>query len=188
MSDKQKFPLAEARAVAESLMAELTPACARIVIAGSIRRDKPLVGDIGLLYIPKYRTEPSPEDMFANVELDMVNFRLNHLLASRFLEARPNINGQTSWGPKNKLARHVASGIPVDLFATIEEAWWVSLVIRTGSKETNLRLTTGAQRLGGTLHAYGSGVTKKDGRAYDAHSEQEVFELCGVPYIEPKCR
>lgn len=79
------------------------------------------------------------------------------------------------------------------------ENWWVSLVVRTGSKETNLRLTTGAQRLGRTLHAYGSGVTINraqtiggeahlPGSEIKATSEQAVFELCEVPYLEPEQR
>ena len=37
------------------------------------------------------------------------------------------------------------------------------MVVRTGSKETNLRLTTGAQKQGRSLNAYGRGVTCSDG-------------------------
>jgi len=36
VSDKQKFPLAVARAVAEKIVAAMAPACERIEIAGSI--------------------------------------------------------------------------------------------------------------------------------------------------------
>jgi hypothetical protein len=46
---------------------------------------------------------------------------------------------------------------------TTRENWFVSLVIRTGSKDTNLLLTTGAQKLGRKLNAYGCGVTGPDG-------------------------
>lgn len=63
-----------------------------------------------------------------------------------------------------------------------------SLVIRTGGKETNLALTTGAQALGRKLHAYGAGVTMEDGTLRVCRSEREVFELCGVPYAEPEGR
>lgn len=58
-------------------------------------------------------------------------------------------------------------------------------MIRTGSKDTNLRLTTGAQRRGATLNAYGMGVTWSDGTTTPATSEQHVFEMCGIPYLEP---
>ena len=39
------------------------------------------------------------------------------------------------WGTLNKLAVHVGSGIPVDPFATTVERWFVSRVVRIGSKE-----------------------------------------------------
>jgi DNA polymerase/3'-5' exonuclease PolX len=66
--------------------------------------------------------------------------------------------------------------------------WWVALVIRTGSKDTNLALTTGANRKNATLMAYGAGVKWSDGTVTAATSEQHVFEMCGVPYKEPKDR
>jgi DNA polymerase/3'-5' exonuclease PolX len=112
----------------------------------------------------------------------------NELLRDGILAKRPNVKGHFTWGEANKLAVHVASGVPVDFFSTTEDNWWVSLVIRTGSKETNLKLTNGAIHLGRKLHAYGSGVTMPDGSTRKAQSEQEVFELCGVPYLEPKDR
>ncbi|MBU2597552.1 MAG: hypothetical protein KJ757_08345 [Planctomycetes bacterium] len=46
--------LQKAKAIAEELKSLLEPACERITIAGSIRRQKPDVGDIELLCIPKY--------------------------------------------------------------------------------------------------------------------------------------
>jgi hypothetical protein len=67
--------------------------------------------------------------------------------------------------------------------------WWVSLVIRTGGKDTNLKLATGARKLGRTLHAYGCGVEDlKTGEVVKANSEQDVFRLCAVDYIEPNQR
>ncbi|MDP2873417.1 MAG: hypothetical protein Q8P31_12890, partial [Bacillota bacterium] len=47
--------LQKARVIAEELKMLLEPGCARIEIAGSIRRRKPDPGDIELLFIPKFR-------------------------------------------------------------------------------------------------------------------------------------
>ena len=58
MTDKQKFHLGTARAYAEVIQAALAPFCERIVIAGSIRRGKEMVGDIELLYILYYLHMP----------------------------------------------------------------------------------------------------------------------------------
>jgi DNA polymerase/3'-5' exonuclease PolX len=157
-------------------------------VAGSIRRGKPLVGDIELVFVPQIVSVP--DGLFDNKPVDQADQCIDALLSAGIIDKRINSVGHVSaWGPLNKLAVHVASGIPVDLFATTEENWWTTLVIRTGSRDTNLRLTTGAQRLNRTLHAYGNGVTdRKTGMNLIATSEREVFELCGVPYLEPKDR
>ena len=188
MSDKKKFPRSQAFNVATELALLLKPYVEEIIVAGSLRREKPFVGDIELLYIPrieKVKTGLFNED---TAPLNHTDNFLVSLLNAEVIEKRPNVNGQFAWGVNNKLSRHVSSGIPLDLFATTRENWWVSLVVRTGSKETNLRLTMGAQKLGRSLIAYGCGVRESDGNVISATSEREVFELCGVPYLEPTKR
>ncbi|GAH73129.1 unnamed protein product, partial [marine sediment metagenome] len=46
--------LEKAKVIAENLKSLLAPVCEKIEVAGSIRRQKPDVGDIELLCIPKY--------------------------------------------------------------------------------------------------------------------------------------
>jgi hypothetical protein len=41
MADKQRWPAAIARKVAEQLVAELTPRCEQVRVTGSLRRGKP---------------------------------------------------------------------------------------------------------------------------------------------------
>lgn len=183
---KTKWPHAEALRVAEELQAMISPACKRIAIAGSLRRWKPEVGDIELLFVPILSERP--DGLFDRRIVDVCSEVVEKLLADGVLAKRPNVNGHFTWGERNKLAIHVPSGIPVDLFGTTEANWFVSLVIRTGSKETNLRLTNGAIRRGATLNAYGSGVTWSDGTQTAATSEQHVFEMCGVLYLPPERR
>ena len=55
--------LEKAKAIAEELKSLLEPACEKMVIAGSIRRQKPEVGDIELLCIPRYVTGVDQLDM-----------------------------------------------------------------------------------------------------------------------------
>lgn len=181
-----KYPAGAARAIAEWLIDRLGPACENIVIAGSLRRERPFVGDVEILFIPRKRTEPV--DMFATKEVDLTDQVFDMLLAEGSIRKRRSSNGNVVWGAKNKLAEF-HNGMPVDFFATTEENWWVSLVVRTGSKETNLKLTTGANKMLRSLNAYGCGVTsKRTGQVLQAHSEEEVFALCGVPYLDPSSR
>lgn len=188
MSDKPKYANALGMIVAAEICAAMKPACKQLVVAGSLRRRKAMIGDVEILYVGQFETRQHPEDMFASVTVNLADEAIAALEKSGVLERRKNVNGSETYGPKNKLMRHVQSGIPVDLFSTTSENWFVSLVIRTGSKETNLKLTTGAQKLGRTLNAYGAGVTLDDGRIMPAASEEHVFKLCGVPFVEPRYR
>lgn len=190
MSDKKQFPREAALVVANELYDELESCTMRLCIAGSLRRGKSTVGDIELLYVPMFEPSAARIDFFQDPPLlNVTEQALQKLLARTVLSYRPTRLNSIVWGEQNKLALHTESGIPVDLFATTLENWWVSLVIRTGSKETNLRLTMGANKLGRTLNAYGCGVTDNEtGKVTPAHSEQKVFELCGVPYLPPEQR
>lgn len=183
---KTRWPIDEASKVADFLCGVLATLCAGIQIAGSIRRRKPEVGDIEILYIPQF--ENRPVDWLSSAPVSLADEQIDAWLKDGVLFKRPNKAGITSWGVQNKLAVHTASGIPVDFFSTTKSKWWASLVIRTGSKETNLKLATGAQKMGRTLNAYGSGVTLRDGQVLPAASEEAVFKLCGVPYLEPQYR
>jgi DNA polymerase (family 10) len=187
MSDKQKWPWSMAMPVAEELVELLKPCCERIAIAGSLRRLKPMVGDVEILFVP--RMSERPDGLFDKKIVSVAHEVIEQKLKEGFFAKRPSKIGVFTWGESNKLAIHTPSGIPVDLFSVPAANWWVSLVVRTGSKETNLRLTTGANKLNRTLHAYGCGVTDRmTGQTTAATSEEHVFELCGVPYLKPKDR
>lgn len=185
MSDKPQYPREQAIEVARGLCELLKPVTARLVVAGSLRRNKATVGDVELLFVPAFADRQF--DMFTTVPFDLASEAIGNLLNNGTLTKRPNKEGHFTWGEKNKLAVH-RSGVPVDLFSTTEENWWVSLVIRTGGKATNLKLTTGAQSRGMRLNAYGSGFTLQNQQSLVCTSEREVFEIAGVPYAEPEDR
>lgn len=190
MSDKQKYPAADALYVAGLLCVILGPFCERLEIAGSLRRKKQLVSDVELVYQPKIQRQRDKADMFALADVNLADVCIEEMLAAGGIQKRPSRVGVFTWGPQNKLAVHVETGIPVDFFAVLKpENWWVSLVIRTGSLETNLKLTQGAQARGRTLHAYGAGVEiDSSGAMLEPKSERDVFDFCGVEYAEPKDR
>lgn len=166
--------LENARGIADELVELLTPACERLIIAGSIRRRKPDVGDLELLAIPKF-----------NGVVDLLDQKLKWLMLRGVFDHRPNKRGSIMYGPKNKLLRHVDSGIGVDIFSTDEECWWVALVVRTGGKSTNQEIATRAIERGRSFHAYGRGFTLADGSELVCRSEQDVFKAVGMRYLEP---
>jgi DNA polymerase/3'-5' exonuclease PolX len=185
MSDKKRYPLATARQRAECLLKMLAPVCERIEIVGSIRRQRPDVGDVELLLVP--REEMIRDGLFDQKRIDLADIRVEQLLKRGVLEKRLNTAGFPTWGKQNKLAVHVWSGIPVDIFATTAAGWFRSLVIRTGPKELNITLIKSAAKSGVRIHAYGDCGCEdmRTGKPIPVNSEREFFEICGVPYLEP---
>ena len=165
--------LSKALRIADETKVLIEGSCQRIWVVGSVRRLKPDVGDIEFLCIPKFVDG-----------VDQLDQELKGLIDTHFLDYRRNKKGSIIYGPKNKLLRHVESGIGVDIFSTTEECWPVSLVVRTGGKQTNIRISMAAQERGYQFHAYGSGFTTPHGEIV-CRSEREVFEAVGLPYREP---
>lgn len=168
--------LLKAKCIAEQIKAVLESLCDRIIIAGSIRRQKPEPSDIELVCIPKYVAGVDMLDakIQTMIYFDMLGYRLNKL-------------GKKMYGPKNKLLVHVPSGIGVDVFSTDEQCWPVALVVRTGGKVTNQRISMAAIKKGLRFHAYGRGFTGPNGEII-CHSEREVFEAVNFRYLEPEER
>lgn len=183
---KQKHHRESAMKVADELLAILSPLCEpeRCVVAGSLRRGKAEVSDVEILFVSKVGAVRPPGSLFDETGI-LVDEALEKMLGVT-LEKRASEAGTFAWGSKNKLARHIASGIAVDLFSTSEACWFNSLVMRTGGAETNKRLASEAQRRGRQWNVYGPGVKiLATGEVIQATSERHVFELIGVPYLEP---
>ena len=178
--------LAEAVKIAEEVQGWLSPYCEpnRCEICGSIRRRKEEVGDVELLCVPN-----PLRATFGYRIMNGVDQKLDELLQEGALDCRRTQNGQTVYGIKNKLLVHVASGFPIDIFSTTEECWAMSLVIRSGPKESNIRLAMAAKEKGWTLKPYGKGYEFLDGWGEPAllvcDTERDVFEAVGLKYKEP---
>jgi len=184
---KRRFPRSEAVAVARELVAVLEPVCSRLVVAGSLRRGAPLVGDVEIVYVG--RKETRQVDLFNIESVDLAASCVEGLLSRGVLSKRLSKRGTPSWGQQNKLAVHVESGIPVDLFATTEECWFNYLVCRTGPANLNMRICTLAQRKGWQWNPYGPGFSRPGGSEVAAvGSEREVFEFVGLDYLRPRER
>lgn len=166
--------LEKAKAIAEELKELLAPACERIEIAGSIRRQKPEPSDIELLCIPRFVGG-----------VDQLDRELGCLMLKQIFDHRRNKRGSIMYGPKNKLLLHKPSGIGVDIFSTTEECWPVALVVRTGGKSTNQEIATRAIERGMRFHAYGRGFTLPDGGELVCLREVDVFQAVGLRYLDP---
>jgi DNA polymerase/3'-5' exonuclease PolX len=185
---KTKHPRAAALAVARELCRVFDGVSERLIVAGSLRRQKEMVGDVEILFIPKEEQREDPADLFGRkIPVDLANEKIEWLVKLGTLAKRPNKAGGFTWGPENKLAVHVASGIGVDLFAARPANWWNLLVCRTGSAESNERICNAAIRKGWKWQPYGAGFHDRvsDELVRRTQSERDVFEAVGLPYLEP---
>lgn len=189
-TSKPKFPRAAAIAVARGLVDALRPVCLhdRLIVAGSLRRRKDEVGDVELVYVPVIEQRKGPSgDFFAPEAYTPHNLAdevIARLVDDGVLRPRKNALGHAMMGESNKLLRHVASGIPVDLFSIRAESWWNYVVCRTGGAQTNIRLAEEARRKGWRWSPYSPGF-KRAGRVHAVHSEEDVFRFVGLEYKHP---
>lgn len=178
MSKVAKRPYDQMYRQAYGLMERLQPACERIEIAGSIRRRRPLIGDIEFVLMPRYLT-----DLFGQptgqTELDL-------LLAGWPIT-------RVKDGQKYKQISFAGnSGQPytVDLWIQSKETWGVNLMIRTGSEDFTKRMVT-RRVLGGympnDLRVDGARVWR-NGAPVDTPEEEDVFHLFGVEWVRPEER
>lgn len=179
MSAGARLPRAEALALAERAIDLLRPVCQRIEIAGSLRRQKPDVGDIEIVCIPR---TIQYQDLFGNllpVESVLDNSDIPELIG-KVLKNGPHFK-QIDLGPCN-----------LDLFITTREQWGVIFTIRTGSADFSHALVT-PRNQGGLLPSYlqvkeGRIIHRSTGKMYDTYEEADVFKVMGLKWIEPEDR
>lgn len=203
MSNKTQHPAADALRLALEIMTQLVDDCARIVIAGSLRRGKATVGDVELVAEPRYRPSPAGEQN----RLDM---RLQQMLDLGMVSKRLKGDGSPiAWGerwsvrqmagqdrppPGSRQKSIVYKGLPVDLFIVLpDRQWGPTFVLRTGPGEGNEALVTprGQRTRNGVrgicppgLH-WADGALFREGVALDTPDERSVFKAVGLPLIAP---
>ena len=158
--------------MADIIVGRLGVYCQKIKVAGSIRRGRPMVGDIDLVLLPKPHSE----------------FALRTRIKSR--------SEVVTDGAQNLIVK-ISNGVQLDCFfarhpeenllGEIEPGnWGTLLVCRTGSKEHNIHLAQHALRNGMRWDPY-RGVIK-DGQVIAWESERHVFDALGLDFLPPEKR
>lgn len=173
MSAGKKVPHADALEIANHIVDAISPYCERVEIAGSLRRKRPMVGDIEIVALPLLSADlfgeplpdaPTPLDRF--LEQKRVRFVKNGARYKQFQYGK----------------------FTVDLFLPESAAHWGAVYfIRTGSHDFNMWVMTQQQKR--------AGVQFKDGRLYDwqmrplvTPEETDVFEALGMAFVPPEDR
>lgn len=163
MSNKVELSLQDGMRIAHEFLGAL-----RIVddgdelkIVGSIRRLRPVVHDVDIVFRPDTHIA---------------------LKVSYLKEVEKSVEVH-KWG--YKLAAITYCGVPFDLYFSTPETFDTLLLIRTGSKENNIRLCSIAKSKGWKLHASGDGLFNERGERIAGDSERSIYDALGVPWQEP---
>lgn len=152
--------LEKGQRIATEVIKLLSPHCKRIQVAGSIRRRKPEVHDVDLVLVP---------DNLWNLHQEIMRL------------GKVKMSG-------NKIMRVTVGFAQIDLYFADEENWATLLLIRTGSKENNIRLAMLAKKRGWHLAASGDGLFNKEGERIAGDTEQSIYGALGIPYQLPQER
>jgi DNA polymerase/3'-5' exonuclease PolX len=189
VSEKTRIPLAEATDLATELVDLLLDSCTRLMVAGSIRRRRPDVGDIEIVAIPRY--EVVQADLFApgdGLNRNLLSARCLDLVDDGVLAHRLDVNGRRAFG--QKYMRLFFRGVALDLFSPDVDTFGVILTIRTGPADFSHRLVT-PRRQGGLLPDW---LAVREGRIWRGTTalvtpeEIDVFQAVGLDWIEPEDR
>jgi DNA polymerase (family 10) len=167
--------LKQAQAIAKTVVEKLKPYCERIETAGSIRRLKTInIHDIDIVCIPSNQ--------------------------GKFITACQGIGKLSTKGALQLILPASLLCATVDLYMATPTTWATLLLIRTGSKESNIRLCSLARQQRKILHADGSGLFQI---VYEANgmdvqhnheeriagdTEESIFAALGIKYLPPEQR
>jgi DNA polymerase (family 10) len=143
--------------VANKLESAIQDYCEKIIVAGSIRQGKEMVGDVDIVIIPK-----TPVDEFIEKIKETIEFE---------------------YGGTKKLFG-LFMGRPVNIFITTAESYGACLYQSTGPAMYNIHKRRLAKSKGFKLNEYGLFNRDTDERVAGA-TEESIFEALGWKYKEP---
>ena len=174
-----KIELSEAKIIANKVLEHIAPAMDRIEIAGSIRREKPVVGDIELVALVADRE------------------KLLQLIGDVGQTIKPSVPGVIPWTPKpdsRYIRVRLEEGMNLDLFVAKPENWGGLFLMRTGSAagaDGNAfnGFTPGCfarwKKLSGGGRMTEVMPTMPDGTQLPVYEEQDFFDLLEMDFVPP---
>ena len=177
-----KIDLDQAEGIAQDIITHVRPSMSRIEVAGSIRRRKPIVGDIELVALP------SDRDRMVTLLADVGQF------------IKPGVPGTIPWDPNpdaKYLRMRLPSGANLDVFITHELNWGGLFLMRTGGAVgADGSAFTGFvpgmfarwKKLSGGGRMTGGQPTTTDGNQLPLREEQDFFDLLEMDFIPPEER
>ncbi len=156
---KGKFLRQDAERAGRRVMERLSPVCEQMEIAGSVRRQVDVVGDVDIV--------ASASDIAGAMSV---------LKAEFGAPAGANVQAQVQ-----------VDGVSADVWFVPPQSYGAALLFTTGSALFNIGCRTMARDLGFKLSQYGLYERGTD-KLVASRSEQEVLEALGLKWVPPEKR
>ena len=168
MSSKRDLDPKHAREVADDFLERTKDLCERSELAGSLRRNEPVVHDVDFAVLPKGGD--------FGVWKDVVKKRVISIGGSVI-----------SFG--EVISNFLYRDIQVNLFiCQNEEAWGVTLMWATGPKGHTIGMTIKARNKGLLINSTGIWTRTEPPRLVGAKTEEEIGTILGWKYKPPEAR
>lgn len=188
----------QVKAIAEQIAASLADVCENIVVAGSIRREAAMVGDIELVAIPKIETQASLVGSGEPVA-NALHQRLDKLMKEQKIHPAQ----YPAWGDKQrKFIVRTGAGYEyqVDLYMCEPNQFGSIFLIRTGSADFSRWIVT-KKDMDGAMPAdmrqaqgrlwrkvEGDWEVEDNWEPVPTFTEQQYFDAIRLPWIPPDKR
>lgn len=179
MSDTEKRPYLVVYTVASAISQALAPACHRIEIAGSVRREKAMCGDVELVAIPRLHTNLIGDPM----DVSYVDDALARWPVVLHKNGNKFKQFSIEWQP--------GMWFKVDLFLQPDPATWgVNFLLRTGSATFSHFMVTPTWQGGHKPEGFEVKDARvwRNGVALETPNEIDVFRVFEMDWIEPRDR
>jgi len=177
--------LEDAEREAAWILSKIDFLCDSVLVVGSVRRRRPEVHDIDIVVIPKLPRERQWDEI------------------ARALRRAHGIV-QFQKGPKLMTFAHYKDAVGLvspgrdpeytfDVYHATPDTWGILVLVRTGSKEHNVKLCNLALSKGMRLSA-AEGLQKSVDsfpsmmKVIACKTEEEIFAALGLPFVEPQDR
>ena len=165
---KKRMPLSVAQSVGNELLKNVKTikGVQKAMLAGSLRRKKDTIGDI---------------DIVLSAEQKDRKRIMNNLIRL------PTVKKVLAAGETKVSILLEKEEIQVDIRMVNEDAFGAALFYFTGSKEYNIQFRTLAHQRGWKMNEYGV-FDEHSGKKLAGKTEEEIFELFHIPWLEPEKR
>ena len=168
LSFKKEIRLDDAQEIATDFLSKTKGLYKRYLLAGSVRRKKPIVHDVDFAVIPKGKAFGTWKD--------------------RVIKRVTEIGGRvTSFG--ETISNFVFRGVQINLFICLnEDAWGVTQMWATGPKGHTIGMTIKARDRGLVINSKGLWTRDEPPKLIKTRTEKDVGRLLGWKYKPPEAR